>query len=346
MNKEKQTNESSLEREVTIQQDDCQMQEEENFSAGFLLQVINGTSDPIFVKDRQHCWVLVNDAYCNFIGRSREEITGKSDFDLFEKQEADASWEKDEFIFTTSNQNESDECITDGNGNKRFVSIKKCVFKDEKGNNFLVVTIRELTQQINQHFQVEERLRESKHLLEQVLDSIPEAIFWKDCNSVYQGCNRFFAEIAGVGNPKLIKGKTDFDLPWKEEEVNWFRQNDSNAIESKVPLTIVKPQLQADGRQCWLEINTIPICDSQGKVTNVLGTLQDITERKEIEVTLQNLYEELEIRVHQRTSELTEVVTHLQKEIKQREAIENLFRLSEEKLQKLSANVPGLLFLF
>lgn len=345
MNKDKQTNESSLERELTVEED-CQMQVEENFSADFLLEVINGTSDPIFVKDRQHCWVLVNDAYCNFIGRNREEIIGKSDFDLFKKKEADESWEKDEFIFTTSNQNESDECITSNDGEKRFVSIKKCVFKNQEGQKFLVVTIRELTQQITQHFQIEARLRSSKHLLEQILNHIPQAVFWKDCDSVYQGCNSFFADIAGVGEPLLIKGKTDFDLPWKEEETNWFRLNDSRAIESKKSESIVQPQLQADGRQCWLEINTIPICDAQGKVTHVLGTLQDITERKEIEVTLQQLYEELEIRVHQRTSELTQVVTHLQKEIKQREAIENQFLLSEEKLQKLSANVPGMLYQF
>ncbi len=345
MNKDKIKNESSLEREAGMQED-LQTQHCVNFSADFLLMVINGTSDPIFVKNRQHCWVLVNDAYCNFIGRNREQIVGKSDFDLFDNEVADASWEKDEFIFTTFNQNESDECITDADGNKRFVAIKKCVFKDEEGNQFLISTIRELTQQINQQFQVEARLRESKALLEQVLNNIPQAVFWKDCNSVYQGCNSFFAAIAGVGDPKLIKGKTDFDLPWKEEEANWFRLNDSNAIESKMPESIVKPQLQADGRQCWLEVNTIPICDATGNVQSVLGTLQDITERKEVEVTLQKLYEELEIRVHQRTSELTKVVTHLQQEIKQREAIENQFRLSEEKLQKLSANVPGMLYQF
>ncbi|MEO1432168.1 MAG: PAS domain S-box protein [Cyanobacteria bacterium J06633_8] len=345
MNKDKVNNESSLSREEIVQED-SQTQHPVASSAEFLLMVINGTSDAIFVKNRQHCWVLANDAYCNFIGRSREEIIGKSDFDLFENEVADSSWEKDEFIFTTSNQNESDECITDVDGTKRFVAIKKCVFKDEEGNQFLISTIRELTQQINQHFQVETRLRESKALLEEVLNHIPQALFWKDSNSVYKGCNSFFADIAGVGDPKLIKGKTDFDLPWKEEEANWFRLNDSRVIESKIPERIVKPQLQADGRQCWLEVNTIPICDANGKVTSVLGTLEDITEHQEVEVTLHSLYEQLEIRVHQRTSELTKVITHLQKEIKQRQAIENQFRLSEEKLQKLSANVPGMLYQF
>ncbi|MEO1559183.1 MAG: PAS domain-containing protein, partial [Cyanobacteria bacterium J06632_19] len=159
MNKDKVNNESSLSREEIVQED-SQTQHPVASSAEFLLMVINGTSDAIFVKNRQHCWVLANDAYCNFIGRSREEIIGKSDFDLFENEVADSSWEKDEFIFTTSNQNESDECITDVDGTKRFVAIKKCVFKDEEGNQFLISTIRELTQQINQHFQVETRLRE------------------------------------------------------------------------------------------------------------------------------------------------------------------------------------------
>ena len=156
MNKDKKKNESSRPREVAVQ-DDLQMDSGVNFSADFLLMVINGTSDPIFVKDRQHCWVLVNDAYCNFIGRSREEIIGKSDFDLFDNDIADASWEQDEFIFTTSKQNESDECITDAEGQKHYISIKKCVFKDEAGNLFIINTIRELPQQISQHFQVEAR---------------------------------------------------------------------------------------------------------------------------------------------------------------------------------------------
>ncbi|MCJ8281805.1 MAG: PAS domain-containing protein [Rivularia sp. ALOHA_DT_140] len=198
MNKDNRKNESSLEREVEIQED-LQTDSGANLTADFLLMVINGTSDPIFVKDRQHCWVLANDAYCNFIGRSREEIIGKSDFDLFDNQVADASWEQDEFIFTTSKQNESDECFTDTVGRKRYITIKKCIFTDKEGKQFLINTIRELTQQINQHFEVEARLRDSKALLEQVLDNVPQALFWKDCNSIYQGCNRFFAEIAGVG---------------------------------------------------------------------------------------------------------------------------------------------------
>ena len=207
MNKNNRNNESSVETELA-EQENLQTVVGGGFSADFLLMVINGTSDPIFVKDRQHRWVLVNDAYCNFIGRSRENIIGKSDFDLFDKEVADASWEKDEFIFTTSVNNEYDECITDEEGKKRFVAIKKCIFTDIKDNQFIIVTIRELTQQINQHFQVEERLRYSKKLLEQILNNIPQALFWKDSNSVYQGCNRFFLlKLPGWENHNSLREK-------------------------------------------------------------------------------------------------------------------------------------------
>ncbi len=70
--------------------------------------------------------------------------------------------------------------------------------------------------------QTQEELRKSKQLLQLVMDNIPQFIFWKDRNSVYLGCNQNFSEIAGIKNPDEIKGKTDYDLVWKEEETDFF----------------------------------------------------------------------------------------------------------------------------
>ena len=67
--------------------------------------VINTIADPIFVKDRQHRFQLMNDAVCDFIGHSREELIGKSDFDFFPEEEARVFWQMDDDVF---------ECI-DGN---------------------------------------------------------------------------------------------------------------------------------------------------------------------------------------------------------------------------------------
>jgi two-component system cell cycle sensor histidine kinase/response regulator CckA len=67
----------------------------------YLDNIINAIADLIFVKNREHKWVLLNDAFCQFIGHKREELLGKSDHDFFPKEEADVFWTKDEVVFTS-----------------------------------------------------------------------------------------------------------------------------------------------------------------------------------------------------------------------------------------------------
>lgn len=47
-----------------------------------LQQVIDTFDDPIFVKDLQHRWIAANAAFCAILGRSHDEIIGKSDTDF------------------------------------------------------------------------------------------------------------------------------------------------------------------------------------------------------------------------------------------------------------------------
>ena len=50
---------------------------------------------------------------------------------------------------------------------------------------------------------------------------------------------------------------------------------------------IIEPQMQADGRQSWLDTNKVPLHDAQGHVIGILGTYEDITGRLMIEERLQ-----------------------------------------------------------
>lgn len=135
--------------------------------------------------------------------------------------------------------------------------------------------------------QTEVKLRESQQFLQLVMDNIPQFVFWKDCNSVYLGCNRNFARVAGVGEPENIIGLNDYDLPWKSSEVDCFRESDRQVLETGISeLNIIEPQQQADGKQSWLNTNKIPLRDTQGNVVGILGTYEDITERKQAQENL------------------------------------------------------------
>ena len=49
---------------------------------------------------------------------------------------------------------------------------------------------------------------------------------------------------------------------------------------------IIEPQLQADGKQAWLDTNRIPLHDSEGNVIGLLGTYEDITDRINADIAL------------------------------------------------------------
>lgn len=118
-------------------------------------------------------------------------------------------------------------------------------------------------------------------LLQRVVDYLPQFIFWKDRDSVFLGCNERFAKVAGLSSPSEIVGKTDFDLAWKTEEAEFFRKVDQRVMETGVAeYHIVEPQKQSDGKQAWLETNKIPLFNADGEVTGILGSFEDITDRK------------------------------------------------------------------
>lgn len=118
-------------------------------------------------------------------------------------------------------------------------------------------------------------------LLQLVVDTLPQFIFWKNRESVFLGCNDNFAKVAGMSSPAEIIGKTDYDLAWKKEEAKYFREIDERVMSSgQAEYRIIEPQMQADGKEAWLETNKIPLFNDKGEVVGILGTFEDITERR------------------------------------------------------------------
>lgn len=136
-------------------------------------------------------------------------------------------------------------------------------------------------------------LKEQETFLNLVINSIPQAIFWKDRNSVYMGGNQPFAKDAGVSSVHELVGKTDHDLAWKKEEADFFRQVDQEVmLENRPQMGIIEPMLNAQGQEIWLETNKIPLADSTGQVIGILGTYDVVTERLQAQKQVEDLLEQ------------------------------------------------------
>ena len=134
--------------------------------------------------------------------------------------------------------------------------------------------------------QIESEQHQSKQMLQLILDTIPQRVFWKDHNFSYIGCNSSFAQDAGLNDPSEIIGKNDFDMPWKDV-APLFRTDDREVMETDSPkLNFEEPQIAPNGRLLWVRTNKVPLHDQNGNVIGLLGTYQDITNLKQAEEQL------------------------------------------------------------
>ncbi|WAS95788.1 PAS domain-containing protein [Nannocystis punicea] len=126
-------------------------------------------------------------------------------------------------------------------------------------------------------------LRRTQELLQRVMDNLPQAIFWKDRESVFLGCNEQFARHNGVPSPAEIIGKTDRDMPWAEF-ADLYRADDRRVMETDAPkLNYEEPVPLPDGTEGWLRTSKIPLHDDIDAVFAVLGMYEDITAVKRAE---------------------------------------------------------------
>ncbi|MEM7338293.1 MAG: histidine kinase [Actinomycetota bacterium] len=186
-------------------------------------------------------------------------------------------------------------------------------------------------------------LRATQRMLELVMDSIPQAIFWKDRNSAYIGCNRIFADLAGL-EPRDMVGKSDLHMPWANRADHFFGW-DRQVMESGRPeFGIVETIRRQDGTALSIETNKVPLRDFDGNVCGVLGTFEDVTEKLRAEEELRKSFEALDERVRLRTDELSRANDILRREVDERvrlQAQERQQRAYAEALRETAAAIAN-----
>ncbi|MGE5315566.1 MAG: histidine kinase [Acidobacteriota bacterium] len=111
----------------------------------YLETIINSIAAPVLVKNNRHQWVLVNDACCRFIGRTREQLIGKTDHDYFPKHQADLFWEMDNRVLATRQEHTNEEELIDAEGVTHTILTTKNIHIDPLGEAFVVAVLTDIT---------------------------------------------------------------------------------------------------------------------------------------------------------------------------------------------------------
>jgi PAS domain S-box-containing protein len=131
-------------------------------SAGaFLLGVIDKIADPVFVKDDKRRFVLVNDALCTMVGRSRADLLGRDGDDWFPAEQVAVFREMDAKVLGTGDENVNEESLSNlSTGEVRAVVTRKTRYIDPLGKRFLIGVIRDFTERKRAEGEIKRQLAE------------------------------------------------------------------------------------------------------------------------------------------------------------------------------------------
>lgn len=130
-------------------------------------------------------------------------------------------------------------------------------------------------------------------LLNLVINSIPQGIFWKNRQAVFLGGNQRFADDVGIPLDQL-KGKENTDLKVTPEEAELYTKCDQEVMETGQPIPyFLKTLRKPDNSEIYVNTTKVPLRDQSGQIIGILGCYEDVSDRKRAEGERQKLLQEL-----------------------------------------------------
>ncbi len=135
----------------------------------------------------------------------------------------------------------------------------------------------------------------SKQILRNVLDNIPINVFWKDTDSNFLGVNAISLEEMSLEHEREVIGKSDFDFYDKKDAEKYKADEEAIMLSGKPKLNYQETHIK-NGEVSWYVSNKIPFFDENNQVIGLVGTSEDISERKRIQLEMEKLSGELKLQ--------------------------------------------------
>ncbi len=143
--------------------------------------------------------------------------------------------------------------------------------------NVLEVNSKELTEANHQ-------VSKNHELLRSVTESIDDAVFYKDLELKYIGCNGHFSDLVGLSSEEII-GKDDYEL-FEKSEAAGFRDIDTRLLENGRPMKFKEWRTVSNGEKRYFSTVKSPLRNSKGETIGIVAVARDITQQYKMEEDL------------------------------------------------------------
>lgn len=242
----------------------------------FLSDLIDALPLPICVKDEHNRYVMFNAEGCRRVGFTRDQLIGKTDFDIYPEALAHDIVARDcEALASDRPISYETEYTTKSGLHARSMTAKSALRRAD-GTAVVVVAVMDITEVRA----LQEQLEQSRYLLDAVLNAVPAPIFAKSSDGTYVMANDAGLALNGWTRERAI-GKRDVDLHEPARAARYVDQ-DAATLATGERISREEQLPAADGTTRWIYKTSTPVRLRDGRDLLVISGL-DITERRQAE---------------------------------------------------------------
>lgn len=253
-------------------------------------EAVNQSANSIIITNPQGIIEYVNRNFEEKTGYTFQEVLGKHTRILKSEQNDEEVYEKMWKIISMGIKWEGELLNKKKSGELFWEEITISPITDESGNILHHLAIKT---DISDRKKADDQVRNSKLILREIIDRVPQFIFIRDIESRYHLVNKAFAEFRGK-TPQEIKGKTEIELsssPHKLEEFFWEdRRVIEQNIEIKGEALVFDP---TQNRERHFRYTKVPFILPRTGETAVLSVWTCVTDQKHNEQLLTSAREKL-----------------------------------------------------
>jgi len=197
----------------------------------------------------------------------------------------------DEFLTRIADKTDATRMMVTG-----YADLSAVVRAVNNGRIFAYVTkpwdLADLQQTVRKgvgYFDLHRRLARRNQLLEDLMNNIPDAIYFKDSELRFERANRALAEVLGLASPALAVGKTLRELGVPPSIADVVELDESKVlVEGATALRFLREFEGADG-PVFYSTTVAPVRAASGSQSGLVGIARDVTVREQTERTLRRL---------------------------------------------------------